>query len=110
MIYVINYKLNQLDFSANIGYRLDNKVIAYKTEKTSAYWVKRFIYFNNKTYPKNLGIVIDDLSFSPAKVPRRLPVVYTQQEIAATLSFLSGTPRLMVELDISVRGRTQPAL
>ena len=73
MIYVINYKLNQLDFSTNIGYRLDNKVIAYKTEKTSAYWVKRFIYFNNKTYPKNLGIVIDDLSFSPAKAPRRLP-------------------------------------
>ena len=110
--------------------------LAYKTEQTYVYWVKRFIYFHNKQHPKNLGsvdveaflshlavnqfcsvntqkialnalvylykrfmgIVIDDLSFSPAKAPRRLPVVYTQQEIAATLSFLSGTPRLMVEL------------
>ena len=111
MIYVINYRLNQLDFSTNIGYIFDNKVIAYKTEKTSAYWVKRFIFFHNKQHPKNLGsgdvgavlshlavnqfcsvntqkialnalvylykrfmgIVIDDLSFSPAKAPRRLP-------------------------------------
>jgi len=110
--------------------------LAYKTEQTYVYWVKRFIYFHNKQHLKNLGsvdveaflshlavnqfcsvntqkialnalvylykrfmgIVIDDLSFSPAKAPRRLPVVYTQQEIAATLSFLSGTPRLMVEL------------
>jgi integron integrase len=110
--------------------------LAYKTEKTYIYWVKRFIYFHNKQHPKYLatidieaflshlavqqfcsvntqkialnalvylykrfmGIDIEDLSFSPAKAPRRLPVVYTQQEITLILSFLSGTPRLMVQL------------
>lgn len=110
--------------------------LAYKTEQTYIYWVKRFIFFHNKQHPKDMdiadveaflshlavnqycsintqkialnalvylykrfmGIDMADLSFSPAKAPRRLPVVYTQQEIAEVLSFLSGTPRLMVEL------------
>jgi integron integrase len=49
-------------------------------------------------YKRFMGLDIDDLSFSPATVPRRLPVVYTQQEITTILSFLSGTPKLMVEL------------
>jgi len=49
-------------------------------------------------YKRFMGVDIADLSFSPAKAPRRLPVVYSQQEITDILSFLSGTPRLMVEL------------
>ena len=49
-------------------------------------------------YKRFMGVDIGDLSFSLAKTPRRLPVVYTQQEITEILSFLSGTPRLMVEL------------
>ena len=31
--------------------------LAYKTEQTYVYWVKRFIYFHNKQHPKNLGSV-----------------------------------------------------
>ena len=110
--------------------------LAYKTEQNYGYWAERFIYFNCKKHPENLGsvdveaflshlavnqfcsvntqkfalnalvylykrfmgILIDDLFFSPAKAPGRLAVVYTQQEIIATLSFLFGSPQLMVEL------------
>ena len=49
-------------------------------------------------YKRFMGVDIGDLSFSLAKTPRRLPVVYTRQEITEILSYLSGTPRLMVEL------------
>lgn len=49
-------------------------------------------------YKKFMVIVIDNLSFSLPKAPRRLPAVYTQQEISATSCFLSGTPRLIAEL------------
>lgn len=49
-------------------------------------------------YKRFMSVDIGDLSFSLAKTPRRLPVVYTRQEITEILSYLSGTPRLMVEL------------
>ena len=32
--------------------------LAYKTEQTYVYWVKRFIYFHNKQQPKNLGAAL----------------------------------------------------
>ena len=45
-----------------------------------------------------MGVDIGDLSFSPANVPRRLPVVYSREEISKILSHLDGKHRLMIEL------------
>ena len=88
---------------AFLSYLSVNQFCSVNTQKVA---LNALVYL----YKIFMGIVIDDLSFSHAKAPRRLPVVYTQQEIAATLFFLSGMPRIMVNLDISVRGRTQPDL
>ena len=129
---IVRYKKHSIDMlTGDIRHRLKTKPtrsldqlrlhirqqgLAYKTEQTYVYWVKRFIYFHNKQYSKNLGsvdveaflshlavnlfcsvntqkialnalvylyrrcmgVVIGDLSFSPARAPRRLPVVFSQ--------------------------------
>ena len=31
------------------------KHYSYKTEKAYIYWIKRYIYFNNKKHPKDMG-------------------------------------------------------
>ena len=110
--------------------------LAYRTEQTYLYWVKRFIYFNGKRHPKELdlasveaflshlagsrdcspntqrvalsaliylykrfmGIDVDTLQFTQARAQRRLPVVYSREEIAAILCQLRGVHRLLVEL------------
>ena len=45
-----------------------------------------------------MGLEIGDLDYSLARVPRRLPVVYSRDEIAAILDQLHGTYRLQVGL------------
>ncbi|MFQ3324063.1 MAG: integron integrase [Pseudomonadales bacterium] len=110
--------------------------LAYRTEQTYIHWIKRFIYFNNKTHPKDIGVLeieaflndlaihrncsintqkialnalvylykrffgleVDNLQFNFARNPRRLPVVYSQEEIAAIFAHLQGGQLLMVEL------------
>ncbi|MCL6417734.1 phage integrase N-terminal SAM-like domain-containing protein [Aestuariirhabdus sp. Z084] len=49
-------------------------------------------------YKRFMGLDIGELSFTPATAPRRLPVVYSREEISAILRFLPPTPHLMVEL------------
>ena len=49
-------------------------------------------------YKRFMGVGVDGLAFSPARSSRRLPVVYSREEIAAILSHLRGSHRLMVEL------------
>ena len=49
-------------------------------------------------YRRFMGLDIGELSFKPAKGARRLPVVYSREEISSILSNLRGTHRLMVEL------------
>ena len=49
-------------------------------------------------YKKFLGVDVGQLHFAPAKVHRRLPVVYSKSEITAILTQLRGTHRLLVEL------------
>lgn len=49
-------------------------------------------------YKRFMGLDVGDLKFSPAPTPRRLPVVYSRDEIAAILSQLRGVHRLQVEL------------
>lgn len=110
--------------------------LAYRTEKTYLYWVKRYIYFHGKRHPGDLGresveaflghlavnrhcsvntqrvalnalvclyrqflgVDLGELDFSLARVHRRLPVVYTREEISAILRYLKGAHRLMVAL------------
>ncbi|WP_295799163.1 integron integrase [uncultured Microbulbifer sp.] len=49
-------------------------------------------------YTRFLDKTLDGLSFTQAKRPRRLPVVYSRNEIAAILSHLKGPSRLRVQL------------
>jgi len=49
-------------------------------------------------YKRFMGIDVDKLQFTLARAQRRLPVVYSRDEIAAILSQLQGVHRLLVEL------------
>lgn len=49
-------------------------------------------------YKRFIGLDIGVLKFSPARGHRRLPVIYSRDEIAAILSNLRGVYRLQVEL------------
>lgn len=49
-------------------------------------------------YKRFLGVDVGHLHFTPAKSHRRLPVVYSREEITSILSKLTGCHRLMVEL------------
>jgi integron integrase len=49
-------------------------------------------------YKRFMGLDIGDLAFKPAQGARRIPVVYSREEITAILSNLRGTHRLQVEL------------
>ncbi|MGL6161265.1 integron integrase [Microbulbifer sp.] len=49
-------------------------------------------------YTRFLGVALDNLTFSQARIPRRLPVVYSRSEVSAILSHLHGVSRLQVQL------------
>jgi len=49
-------------------------------------------------YKRFLCVAELELSFTLARAPRRLPVVYSREEVAAILARLSGAYKLMVEL------------
>ena len=50
------------------------------------------------TYSKFLGRDPQQLQFQYAKVKPRLPTVLTHQEVRTVVQYMSGTPKLMVEL------------
>lgn len=110
--------------------------LAWSTEQTYVFWVRRYIYFNNKQHPKNLGSThveaflqdlainrhcsagtqgialnamallynrflnqpLDDLKFELSRTPKRLPAVYSREEITAILKRLSHSYKIMVEI------------
>ncbi len=49
-------------------------------------------------YRRFFGLALADLTYTQARAPRRLPVVYSRGEIESILVQLRGTPRLMVAL------------
>ena len=49
-------------------------------------------------YKRFMGVDVGDLQYKPAKSHRRLPVVYSREEITAILGYLRGVYRLQVEL------------
>lgn len=49
-------------------------------------------------YRRFMRLDIGDLSYKPAQASRRIPVVYSREEIAAILSHLRGAHRLQVKL------------
>ena len=49
-------------------------------------------------YRRYFGLVMDDLEYSTAKLKRRLPVVYSRQEIRRVVLYLNNPYRLMVQL------------
>ena len=49
-------------------------------------------------FRRHLNYTIDNLQFKPARTHRRLPVVYSREEIRLILPQLEGMARLMVEV------------
>jgi hypothetical protein len=49
-------------------------------------------------YKRFMGVDVGDLEYTPAKHYRRLPVVYSREEIAAILQELRSVHRLQIEL------------
>ncbi|MBQ0798518.1 MAG: phage integrase N-terminal SAM-like domain-containing protein [Porticoccaceae bacterium] len=49
-------------------------------------------------YKRFMGVDVDNLQYTPARTHRRLPVVYSREEIVKILSHLRGVHRLQVEL------------
>ncbi len=71
------------------------KHFSLKTEKAYLTWIKRFIIFNNRRHPKEIGE--EEISLSKIDHihrPRRsskLPVVFTKEEVNAVIDQLHGT-------------------
>ena len=61
--------------------------LAYQTEKTYLHWVKRFIYFNNKKHPKEMGEAEIEAFLSHLAVNRNV-AVNTQKTALNALVFL----------------------
>lgn len=96
--------------------------LAYKTEQTYCHWIKRFIRFHDMRHPATcstkeveqflctalnalvflfrefLQQPLGELSFELARKPRRLPTVFTHDEVKAVISHLEGTPQLVARL------------
>jgi integron integrase len=68
-----------------------NRHCAVATQKVA---LNALIYL----YRRFFGVVLEDLNYTQASAPKRLPVVYSQGEIEAILSQLRGPHRLMVAL------------
>ena len=83
--------LGIVDVEAFLSHLAVNQFCSLSTQKIA---LNALVYL----YKRFMDVDIADLSFLPVKAPRRLPVVYSQQEITDILSFLSWIPRLMVEL------------
>jgi integron integrase len=132
----VKIAVKPIRFLDQLRLHLRKSGLAYKTEQTYVHWVKRFIIFNQKKHPKDLGMLqveeflnylavhrhcsvntqkialnalvylykrffgleIGNLDFKFAHSPRRLPVVYSREEIATILSHLRGSTKLMIEL------------
>tara|TARA_R110001592_G_scaffold272904_2_gene539765 strand:+ start:1798 stop:2739 length:942 start_codon:yes stop_codon:yes gene_type:complete len=68
-----------------------NRDCAVATQKVA---LNALIYL----YRRFFGLALADLTYTQARAPRRLPVVYSRGEIESILVQLRGTPRLMVAL------------
>src|SRR5262245_3083401 len=77
-----------------------------RTEQAYVQWIRRFILFNNKRHPREMGEYRDVLKIDlpwldevqRAKKPQHLPVVFTRDEVRALLAQLEGTTWLMAML------------
>src|SRR3989441_2116812 len=88
------------------------------TEKSYVGWIRRYILFDGKRHPAEMGapevtrflsllflyrhVLHQDLPWLDdvvrAKRPERLPIVLTRDEVRAVIFELDGTPRLMATL------------
>ena len=48
--------------------------LAYRTEQTYIHWIKRFIYFNNKAHPKDLGVLHIEVFLNDLAVHRHCAI------------------------------------
>lgn len=83
--------LGNAEIEAFLSHLAINKHCSPNTQKIA---LNALIYL----YKRFMGVDVENLSFSPSNTPRRLPVVYSRNEVAEILSHLTGTHRLMVAL------------
>lgn len=76
------------------GFLADLSNMRYCSVNTQRTALNAIVYL----YKRFMGTDVGDLDYSPAKHHRRLPVVYSREEIAAIVQQLHGVHRLQVEL------------
>ena len=83
--------LGKAEIEAFLRHLVINKHCSPNTQKIA---LNALVYL----YKRFMGVDVESLSFSLSNTPKRLPVVYSRNEVAKILSHLAGTHRLMVEL------------
>lgn len=83
--------LGPLQIEQFLGHLSNQRYCSVNTQKTA---LNALVYL----YKRFLGVEVGELAFHGARRPRRLPVVYSRDEIAAILVRLSGVYKLQVEL------------
>ncbi|MFH2130335.1 MAG: phage integrase N-terminal SAM-like domain-containing protein [bacterium] len=90
------------------------KHYSIRTEKSYTYWIRRYILFHNKQHPDSLGETevvldwIDNIEWS--RRTKRLPVVFTIDEVSRILLLMEGNTWLMASLLYGSRLRLQECL
>lgn len=74
-----------------LSYLSNQRYCSVNTQRTA---LNALVY----VYKRFLAVDVGELSYQGAKAPRRLPVVYSRDEIAAILNRLTGVYKMQVEL------------
>lgn len=86
--------LGSHEIEAFLSHLAEQRNCSVSTQRIALNALNALVYM----YKRFMGVDVGDLRFSPAPAPKRLPVVYSREEIAAILSHLRGVHRLQVEL------------
>ncbi len=74
-----------------LSYLSNQRFCSVNTQRTA---LNALVY----VYKRFLGIEVGELGYQGARAPKRLPVIYSRDEIAAIINGLNGVYRLQVEL------------
>ena len=84
-------KMGAIEVEAFLNYLSLEKYCSVNTQKVA---LNALVY----CYRRFMGLALDDLKFMPARAPRRLPVVYSREELSAVFAELRGQSRLQAEV------------
>lgn len=84
-------QMGNAEIEAFLGDLSINRFCSANTQRTA---LNALVYL----YKRFMGVDVENLQYTPARTHRRLPVVYSREEIINILSHLRGVHRLQIEL------------